>query len=529
MRGVVLDDLRDPTGTGDPGFDRRVREVLDGGPAEDAGELYEEAVGRFGADHHDALTLRVHTALRQERQGDPAGAAIALSGAAGQLSDSVGPLHPHMLALQAETARLWGECDLTDLAADSYERLAETTAQARGADNPGALAAYERFSWWTGKTDRVGRAVEAYTELLTRQRRALGPNHEDVLETRTELIRWHAQAGDPTGAARACADQVAARARVHGPDHPDTLAARVQLVRWCSEAGDEAGAVRACAELLAARELSRPPHHREVLNTRRLLARHRIGAGDLLAAERDYEELLPDLERHLPVDHRLTLLARADHARLMFLLGETDTAKAGIEERIEDLERVLGAGHESTVTARFLLAATRVTVGDLEGAVTEAEALLPELSERYGDDHHTTLFARAHVLEARGDSAAIGLYRELCERWTPVLGPTHPNVLLVRLRLATEGDLGKDGRRHLSALFEEFRRALGSTHGLTVMFRALLITLRSDEATALAELGDLYRTCAQTLGPDAPGTRAALEAYTEWRELVLGDRTRRSA
>ncbi|WP_017582406.1 hypothetical protein [Nocardiopsis valliformis] len=201
-----------------------------------------------------------------------------------------------------------------------------------------------------------------------------------------------------------------------------------------------------------------------------------------------------------------------------------------VEGAIEDLERVLGADHETTVEARFLIAATRVTVGDLDGVVAEAEDLLPELSRRHGDDHHTTLFARAHVLEARGDSEAIAVYERLCKLWTRVLGPTHPNVLLVRLRLATEGDLeGEEGRLHLTELFEEFRWALGPTHGLTVMFRALLITLRSDEATALAELGELYRACVLTLGTEALGTRAALEAYTEWRGFVLGDEERRSA
>ncbi|QRN80887.1 MAG: hypothetical protein JK586_05020, partial [Nocardiopsis sp. BM-2018] len=85
MRGVVLDELRSPVGTGDAGFDQRVRGILERGAAEELGALHQEAVARFGAGHPDALVIRVHLALQQESQDDPAGAAIALSGTAGQL------------------------------------------------------------------------------------------------------------------------------------------------------------------------------------------------------------------------------------------------------------------------------------------------------------------------------------------------------------------------------------------------------------------------------------------------------------
>lgn len=530
MRGVVLDDLRYPEGTGDPSLDRRLRRALeqagaDGPERADEGlrELHRELAERLGADHSATLSVRVHAALCLERRGDPVGAAVDLSGLWGELSVSIGPLHPHMLALQAEIARLWGESDLVDLAADGYGRLVTLLEQARGVDDPDSLAARERQAWWTGKTGQPEKAALAYADLLGRQRRALGPNHADVLESRGELVRWHAAAGDRARAARVCADQVAARERVQGLSHPDTLAALLQSTRLHADAGDPAGAARACAALLRARLTTKQPRDREVLNTRRMLAHHRVEAGDLLRAEHDYEELLPDLESSLPSDHRITLLARFGRARLLFLLGETDLTRSELARILPGLRRVLGEDHEDVLDAWFLLAASMVTTGGLEEALIEAEALLPRLHDRYGRRHHMTLFARAHVLEGRGDPAALDVYGELRGEWERVLGPTHPNTLLVRLRLATEGDLSEAVEwRALTGLFEEFRAALGPAHGLTVMFRALLITLEKDEATALSELGELYRRCVENLGTDAPGTRAALEAYTEWLGHVVG-------
>jgi hypothetical protein len=237
-------------------------------------------------------------------------------------------------------------------ARELYRQVVAARQQARGAEDPGTLAARTRLAYWTGEAGDAAAGRDQLAALVPVSERVLGAEHPDTIDALGSLAYFTGEAGNAAAARDQFAALVPVSERILGAEHPDTLDVRFDLARFTGMAGDAAAARDQHAALLPVTMRVMGPEHPDAVDARGNLARFTGEAGDAAAARDQYAALLPVSERVMGAEHPDTLSARASLARWSGEAGDAATARDQYAALLPVTERVLGAEHPDTLNVR---------------------------------------------------------------------------------------------------------------------------------------------------------------------------------
>ncbi|MFI6918920.1 FxSxx-COOH system tetratricopeptide repeat protein [Nonomuraea spiralis] len=344
-----------------------------------------------------------------------------------------------------------------------------------GGDHPETLAAVSGFG---GALRACGRFLEArhlHKESLRDHERHLGPDEPETLRVMSELAHDHgltgdhatavelfrrAHAGQTTGPRRAGPVDVLVslsglarelrlnghhvEARAVGEDAyaqgAGTLGAEHHLTLLAAK--DLAIAVRRCGAVEQALDLARETH----LRLRLLLGDEHpdtlaaaITLSNSLRWTGRVEEALT-LARHavagyadaLGPDHPFSHASGMTVALLSRLCGVPATSELRLRRAHAGLVETLGQAHDLALACAVNLQSDLLSSGAVAEARAFGEVNLAHARKALGEDHPLTLACAAnHALDLAAEGSG-DLYAETVERYRRVLGPEHPETVIVR-------------------------------------------------------------------------------------------------
>ncbi|MGF6889502.1 tetratricopeptide (TPR) repeat protein [Nocardia sp. GAS34] len=461
----------------------------------------------LGPDHPGTLQARHNLAYAHRAIGRLSKAIDLYRDVLTDRTKILGAEHPSTLATLnglAYACQLMG--NLTE-AIPLFKTVLAGRDRVLGNDHPSTLTSRNGLAYAYASAGRLAEAIELYRAVLTDRERVLGLDHADTLTTRHNLAGAYRWAGRLTEAIHLYQQVLADRARVLGPDHPWTTRSRHNLAGAYRTAGHLDKALQLYRDVLTERLQVLGPDHPGTLTTRNKLARTYSAKGQLDRAVELYRDVADDYARILGPDHPGTLRARNGLARTLQANKRLHEAIDLHEQVIADRTRVLGPDHPDTLSSRHYLARTHGAAGHVDEAIRIYRGVLADRERLLGPDHPGTLATRrglAHAYRAadRLDDAVhlyqtasiehipapdthqdklLRLYQAIVNDSLRVLGPTHPDTLICRGRLANAYESTHqhpEAIRHYQAVLADCERALSPGHPLTTQIRASLAGLR---------------------------------------------------
>lgn len=476
----------------------------------------------LGHDDPDTLTSRSNHARWVGEAGRPAEAVRLFDKVIADRERVLGPDHPD--TLWSRHRRVYWTAEVGD-PAEAVRVLSVVVADRErvlGKDHPQTLDSRHHLARWVAWAGDPPEAVRRLEEVLEDRRRVMGPEHPDTLATRHRLALCRGLAGDRVGALALLTELVGQRVRVQGEDHPDTLATRHEIAYWTAMTGDRQAAIELFGAVAADRGRVLGPQHPYTLDTRHEIAYWTGVTGDRQLAIRLFKAVVDNRSRVLGADHPHTLESRHACARCIAASGDRAGAVELLGRVIADRRRTLGPDHPDTLTSLHEQAYWTYADGDLEGSAKLFETVVAGRERALGPEHPLTLDSRfnlARIVRPADVTELSHLLEQMLKQLTRTLSPDHPDVLLVRRRLALLARDPEESRVLLEVIAQDYDQSLGPFHPDTLIVRddlARRTWQAGDGARAIALLGAVVEGRARVLGAGHPTTvasRTQLEDY----------------
>ena len=192
-----------------------------------AGQDYSRSL--FSHFHFNTAYALAHALQYAAELGDPQ-AALSLSDAVNLLTRTLGPNHPHTLALRGNLANAYQTAGRLEQAISLYEQALADCERILGPDHPHTLTSRNNLATAYQAAGRLDEAVSLFERTLADTLRVLGPDHPDTLALRGNLATAYQAAGRLEQAISLYEQALAEALRVLGDNHPDTRLFRDNLV-----------------------------------------------------------------------------------------------------------------------------------------------------------------------------------------------------------------------------------------------------------------------------------------------------------
>jgi len=390
---------------------------------------------------------------------------------------------------------------------ESLTQLEESLRIAEQVHGPQSPAAYDVRESLAITYQNIGRIDEAErTMLATLQHRleTLGPTHPDTLDIRTDLgslyfnaerdpeskaqldiVRRELEAQGITdsqaylstlntlgalasfaGNTEAAGELLKAAYEAHvqhrGPEHPETLVVKNNYALHYMDIGQPETCITMLREVIASRLISLGEAHNETIGSQ-------VNLAGVLTNQGRYHEAVETCERVLPIildtfgeGHRLAHFTMHNLGSVYRNVGRLEDSEAMLDRCLEIRRRVLGPKGRSTLATEHNFGRLLIDMG----RATEAVELLE------------------HTRSARADE--------------DVLGPTHPNTLMVTRTLAVAYSAAGNTEAAESALLDlielestgETESQAGVLHSRSTLGGVYLDAGRLDEARQQLDLAE---------------------------------------
>lgn len=398
-----------------------------------------------------------------------------------------------------------------------------------GMDHPDTAEALNNLAFIRRMQGDDDAARRLYEQALTIRERVLGPDDPATANTLSNLGVVAAAQRDYEVARRAHERALNIFERTLGPDDLKTGRALNNLAAVLAEQGDSGAARHLLVRSLAIHERSLGPAHPSVANVLTNLADLCVTQRDYASARPLYERALSIRERSLGAAHPQTAVAVRNLLSALTMTREMALA-VPLNRIAQALARAPGHPDAATVDALHDFVTRLDAALNREPLSASTERALAEASglQRQAD---TQLAARDFA------GAQSTLERALALR-EGVFGPDDfDNVALLRsLGVALQAQGEYDRLRPLQERIVEIHvRALGPEHPMTLLARANLMSMRSQDEgveTVLPEMEQMRAALLRQVGPEHPlaqvvqNTSSLMERLTAMREAQVAAQPR---
>lgn len=310
------------------------------------------------------------------------------------------------------------------------------------------------------------------------------------------------------------------------PSHPELAGYANDAANIAWYRGDAAAARPLWEEALRIGQASYGPKSlicSTYLGNLAVLARHYGDTERALRLQREARDIVASAlgPTHNYVGYRLWQIAGTEIER-----GRPAAARALLEQSLRILERSLGPAHSMVVDARVELARLAIDTGDLDAAAKQLAVV-----DRIGDagkldevSHFRATYVRGALALAEGRlESASASFAEAARGYAEAYGPAHPELALVRARLAdvawAQGDAPRAARLASDA------ETLVRDH-LRLAMRALSERLALSYAATRPRALDVLLSAAGA-SRDAAVEEAAFDGLVRSRGIVLDELVQR--
>ena len=233
----------------------------------------------------------------------------------------LGPAHPIVLQLLANSANLAYRKGDYALAEKRYREAAQTAAAVLGPRHPDTLRYLAHVAMTLADSGQYEVALQAFAEQIPQRLELLGPEHPDVLQMQGNQALALRAVGRQQQANALMESVYQKRRRVLGETHPETLRALNVLGILAREMNDLPRAevlLRQASELYAR---ANGQDHPESLLMQNNLYSLIIKRGDPARAIVGYQELLPRAEKAIVPEHWHLAAIRGNYGEALYRVG----------------------------------------------------------------------------------------------------------------------------------------------------------------------------------------------------------------
>jgi serine/threonine protein kinase len=349
-----------------------------------------------------------------------------LGRAADRMRRTLGPNHPHSLALRQALAVALRLAHKTAEAVALFEEVRGATEDALGPRHPQTLTTLDNLALAYLDAGRAADAIALLEEVHKVKAADLGPDQLPTLETLDNLGAAYRKARRAADAVDVLEKVRRARTAQLGPEHPDTLAALENLGGAYGEAGKAADAVALLEEVRRARENQLGPEHPDTLRTLNNLATAYFRARKFDQAVPLYEEAVRRRKARSGPDHPDTLLVMGNLGMGYREAGRQAEGVAMLEEARARAKKLPGPMPAQLEWLSHALADTYDRAGQFARSEPLYREFVEEARAKYGPDRPPVVTARSRlglnlVRQGRGTEAEPILSDCLayCEKQSP--------------------------------------------------------------------------------------------------------------
>lgn len=489
-----------------------------GEPAE-AKTLQERALAirerTYGPDHTAVAESLNDLAILARQRGDLELSQTLHERALAIREKAFGPEHPDVAESLANLALLLHDRRVLDEAQALCERSLAMREKLLGPEHTDVAGSLNTLGLIHQLRGRYEEARRCFERSLAIREKALGPDHPRLAPVVNNLAETLQLQGEYDESRRLHMRALAISEKAFGPDHPDSAYSLHNLSALHASLGEFDEARRLEERAIQITERAYGPEHPTVALSLNNLAVVCSDQGRFEDARRHFERALAIWERILGPEHTEVAIVLTNLGNSLHRRGKSEEALPLAERAIAILEKALGPEHYDLAGALALRSALEGDLGRHEESLRIWRRIL-EIEERtFGPDHERVSYTLSHIAGElqfldRYDEARPLLERSLAIRES-CFGAEHVSVAGALF------DLGADSERRgeLAAargLYERSlairRRTYGDDHPDVILVRICLATLALEEGNADAAWGH---------------AAAALDSSRAHRDLLLAE------
>ncbi|MCX5332314.1 FxSxx-COOH system tetratricopeptide repeat protein [Streptomyces sp. NBC_00140] len=411
-------------------------------------ELGEQAAAiwraALGDDHEDVLSVDQQIAETLREQGTDLGRAYTMqSGLVERYRRVLGEEHEDSLRAQSYMAIHHRNRGHFEEAREMDQRVYDASTREFGEEDPATLLAAHNYAVSLRLAGDSEQALELDYNTWQSRIEILGEDHRQTLGTREAYLLDLQEVGRYAEANDGYATLAQEATGRLGEQHPFVA---LVIRNWCvtlRKMGDHQRAYELSSTYLKLIADTLGTDSRYYLLIAVSHANDLRQVGKLRESRALTEQVLAMSRERYGREHPHSYAIAMNLAVTLRLLGKLEDALALNEESVEGLTRVLGQGHPRTVLARMNLASDYFALGRFEEA-HDLDKAVAEESERLRENHPANLAVRLNLSydlkSLRRTEESERLYVATLDRYSAVLGPSHPATLNAEKRLRANGD-----------------------------------------------------------------------------------------